>query len=118
MQASQLDRYIVIQQKDGSQNPDGSYANVWATVYSVWANVVESASNEMIRARSLYSELTAIFTIRWRSSTTDEHCGVNSKMRIIHHGQVYEILGVENVGRKQFIRIFTKKYSDQVTAYN
>ena len=120
-QTSDLRWSIVIQTKaTGTQNADGSIPNVWNNTYTVFAGVEESQSNEMVRARGMYSELAAIFTVRWFASQADGHCGVNSQMRILYENQVYEILGVENVSSpsRTWIKIYAKKYTDQTTPYN
>jgi hypothetical protein len=72
----------------------------------------------MIHARAMFSELGAIFTIRWRASATDPHCGVNAQMRVLYKNQVYEILGVTNVGRHDQIKLYCRKYGDRTTPYN
>lgn len=100
MRAGKLRNRITIEQKTETIDALGDAVNTWATVKTVWAEVLNQSGREFISAREQNSELTHLITIRYLS-------GVNSKMRVNHGGNYYNILSViDPNSRKSDLRLF------------
>jgi len=113
MNSSLLDRRITIKSQDDTILGAGFRKQVW-TEYktNLAAAIAPSGSYEVMKARERFSQLDAIWTIRWFKSNDDETCGINAQMRVFYKGQQYEILAVEPVGRHDAIKIYTRKFGD------
>lgn len=88
MQAGKLRHRIALQRADSVQDPQtGEIVKHWRTVDNVWAEVVPLSAREYLAARATQSETEARVVIRYRAD-------VDSRMRLIHRGEVYVIDGV------------------------
>lgn len=88
MQAGKLRHRIALQRADLIQDPhSGEMVKQWRTVDNVWAEVVPLSAREYLAARATQSETEARVIIRYRAD-------VDSRMRLIHRGEVYAIDGV------------------------
>lgn len=89
LQAGRLRHRIDIQQKVETQDPDsGALIVTWVTfAASVAAAINPVSAKELMAGQQTHSQLTTRFIIRYRS-------GVDSNMRVLHSGTVYEVDGV------------------------
>jgi len=87
MDISQLDQRITLQSRVDAENSRGenayTFANL-ATVPEMWANARPLRGREFFAAAQVQSELTAVFTIRYRSDVTET-------MRVLWNGVPYDI---------------------------
>lgn len=88
MQAGKLRHRIALQRPALTQDPQtGEMVKHWHTVDNVWAEVVPLSAREFLAARATQSETVARVVVRYRAD-------VDSRMRLIHRGEVYAIDGV------------------------
>lgn len=99
--SGKLDRRIVIEQVTETRDAYGGIVETWATFATMWAQVVPTNVNEIYNADALRAFKMTTFTVRWRE-------GLDPKMRIQFDGHAYRILGVKEVGRRDFIDILTE----------
>ena len=109
---SDLNRRITIQTMDGTLQTNGVANQTWSDWKNVWAALEPSMSYEVLKARERFSQMDALWTIRWFKTDTDQFCGVNAQMRIAYKNQIFEIIGVEPVGMHDAIKIYCKKFGD------
>lgn len=88
MQAGKLRHRITLQRADLTQDPQsGEMRKQWRTVDNVWGEVVPLSAREYLAARATQSETVARVILRYRAD-------VDSRMRLLHRGEVYAIDGV------------------------
>ena len=87
IKAGKLRHRITIQAKGMTQDPvTGEMVEGWSDLVSVWASVEPLSTREFIAASAGQSEITARIVVRYRD-------GLDSTMRAIHRGKVYEFAG-------------------------
>lgn len=107
--AGLMDRQVVIQKRTVSRDGTlGSQAVAWSTLDTVWAQVVESstASDEAMRAGVQTFARPSKVRIRWRAD-------VDTTMRISHNGQLLQILGIAELGRRQGLELACKEWAHE-----
>lgn len=88
LQAGKLRHRIEIQEAIKSKDASGSLCVEWISKYKgIPAEFYPSSVKEFIASKSEHSVISARFVIRYRSD-------INSSMRIICRGHIYNILGV------------------------
>lgn len=96
MQSGKLDRLVTLQSLVPTTNVTGESVNGWADFATVWASKVETPqakSKEDYQALQLTEQLATIWQIRYRA-------GVNTRMRLVSEGVVYEIVNVGEITRR------------------
>lgn len=101
MHAGKLDRRIVIQLKSLSQNAYGEAIETWADLAEVFAQYLTGGGNERFSSAQVYAETQGRFRIRWRADITPQH-------RIVFDGKEWDILAVDEIGRKEGLEIKVK----------
>lgn len=88
MRAGKLRHRITIQKTGMTQDPvTGEMVTGWTEFAKAWASVEPLSVKEFIASEAGQSEVTARITLRHRA-------GLDSTMRILHRGKVYNIQGV------------------------
>lgn len=100
-QAGKLDRRVTIEQVVETRDAYGGIIETWSTFAVMWAQVMPTNANEIYNADALRAFKMTTFTIRWRE-------GLDPKMRIQFDGHTYRIVGLKEVGRRDFIDILTE----------
>lgn len=99
--AGKLDRRIALQEKTASKDALGGLTESWVTIANVWAQYLTGGGSERFSSAQIYAETQARFRIRWMASITPEH-------RIVYDGKEWDILSVDEIGRKEGIEIKAK----------
>jgi len=111
MRFSQLDRKIDLRRITSSTQDDyGQPVNTTADT-SVWAQVIYAGSaSESKKAFQIFPQRSVTFIIR-HPNPTDAGGGINIAQddTIIFETREYEILGFEEIGRRDGLRIFCKE---------
>ena len=96
----QLDRRILIQNRTVVRDALGGEIVTWVDFATLWATVRRTGAREQYLSGSNREQasVNAVFRIRYRSD-------LDATMRVIHDGSPYDILGVEEVGRKRHLDI-------------
>lgn len=88
MQAGRLRHRLQLQQLQAVQDTDdGTVAEAWADVDTVWAEIVPLSGRELMAAASVQASVNTRITIRWRE-------GVVPTMRGLHQGEIFNIKAV------------------------
>ncbi|MCO6358550.1 phage head closure protein [Roseivirga pacifica] len=89
------DRRITIQQNTAVQNSDGQPIEGWSDLYAnVPAKRIYGSGGEKEDSGQLVPHQLADYEIRYASSIT-------TNCRVVEAGQVYEVLSVQEIGRRQ-----------------
>lgn len=73
-----------------------------------WAKYAPVSDRERIAAKEVAAEYTARFTIRWSQSVRQ----VNPTWWVTYEGRDYDIAGVKEVGRREYIEITASARTD------
>jgi SPP1 family predicted phage head-tail adaptor len=102
-----LDRRVSLYRPVVSIDDYGGEALTWEKVAEMWAGVsyTDTGSDERALAAQETAVQRLIFTVRYAAT-----CGrVGEKMKIEYEGQDYDILTVQEIGRRQFLKIATER---------
>lgn len=99
--AGQLDRRIIIEQNSQTIASDGSLTDSWSTFATVWARKITTTKKEIFDQFQRIAEKHITWEIRHRSDVT-------VKMRINAEGEIFDIVGVQEIGRKKGLFLFTE----------
>lgn len=105
-----LDRRITVQTPTGVTQADGSVSTTWSVHSQPWARAVSAlgARSQEAAAANRWND-PHVFTIRYDATITTRH-------RIIHAGQIYEIVGLgeePGTARFTFLRVIGSRYDPQ-----
>ena len=101
MRIGKLDRRIVIEQQVTAKDDWNYDYTTWTTYATVWANKMDKGVTEREEVDRQTALTRTQWTMRYRST-------VNSTMRILYNSQYYYIVGVEEIGRREGLRVFTE----------
>jgi SPP1 family predicted phage head-tail adaptor len=95
-----LDRRVLLESRTDSQDSTGEVIVSWVELATVWAKKEDETigSGEEYRDSKLTSEQRSFFTIRYRAD-------VNTLLRLTYDGLVYDIMTVNEVGRRKFLKL-------------
>lgn len=107
--AGRLDRRLTILR--GSKSKDGYNADVltWAPIASVWAMAIPVQDAERLRAGEVLGARSYRFTIRYSSTVAL----VDHRDRLRYDGALYDINGVKEVNRREFLEITATARSEK-----
>lgn len=100
-----LDRRIIIQSPTETRAANGEVLESWATLATVWAGVKypkSMGSDEGIEQGRFTATTPVEFTIRFRSDVT-------TKMRISYQGGYFQIARINEIGRRDMLKLVTEK---------
>lgn len=100
MNVGKLDRKIIIQSYPTSKDNGGELTGSWTTYLTTWAKVTDKSSTENMVEGTQPMTTTRTFTIRYRT-------GLTNGMRISYNSQYWQITGMMEIGRKEYIDIQT-----------
>lgn len=97
--AGELDRRVTIRRATTTRDGYGQQINAWADAGSVWAKVDWVNDGEKWRAGELGVDLAARVTVRYSPGL------VARQDRIAIDGEDYEVAGIKQIGRRQWLEI-------------
>ena len=104
MKIGKLDRRITIQRATLTLNDYGERAETWGTLATVWAEVqYKVGGGESLQSDQVFSEQRVHFIIRYSSDVSS----VRPSDRVSYNGNIYQIEGVQEIGRGEGFRIVT-----------
>lgn len=104
MQAGKMDKKIDIQRSTYEVNEYGTPVYTWTTFATVRAQVLQSGSEEFIRAYGASEETVTIFRIRFVS-------GVSTANRIIYKGKQLDIKEITEIQRRRGLELRTLSFN-------
>lgn len=84
-----------------AQDTFGQPLETWSTLATVWANKRDVAASERVSAHREVSTLASVWTIRHLS-------GLTAKNRLQHDGLNYDITGIRELGRREYLELLTE----------
>lgn len=88
LDTSKLRHVVSIQEKVYVQDSSGDMIHSWVDVWpTVFANIEPLSAREFIASSTIESKVVARITIHFRD-------GLDSSMRIVHNGKMYNIEGI------------------------
>jgi SPP1 family predicted phage head-tail adaptor len=100
-----LDRRIVIQSASRTADVYGQTVPSWSTYATVWAALDNKAASSAV----LQEQETSTNRVTWRVRSSTETRAVTPKYRISYGGDIYNILAVQEVGRKHELHFITER---------
>lgn len=109
MRASKLRNRVTVYQSVSTPSPMGGSGNTtWTPTRVLWASFEPLSVKDIISAQAADSETIARCVLRYRTD-------INSKMRIKHRGQMYEIDGdplPDNDSGLEYITLMLRSVKD------
>ncbi|WEJ14222.1 phage head closure protein [Sinorhizobium prairiense] len=93
-----LDRRISIERETETVKPSGSVAKAWATVATVWAEIVQQTASEFLTGFGEAENGTMIFRVRWIP-------GLTTADRVTYAGKVYDLKEITELGRRDGLEL-------------
>ncbi|HWJ88516.1 MAG TPA: phage head closure protein [Pelagibacterium sp.] len=106
--AGSLDRRIALERYGVTRDEWNNPIEGWAELAKVWAEKRDVSDTERLRGAEVGSTLTTRFVIRWNKKVTD----LNTKDRLTCDGLIYGVVGVKELGRREYIEITAAARSD------
>lgn len=95
-----FDRRITIQTSAETQDSFGEADITWSTFAHCWAEKLDVGGRERFQTSGKQAEVDAVFRIHYQS-------GITHKMRVYYNGSAYNILYINELGRKQYLELRT-----------
>jgi SPP1 family predicted phage head-tail adaptor len=108
MNAGTLDRRLTLLQWDTSINAIGGVIESWSFYRYSWGRWLPTSGKEFIAAQTRIAELDGVLRMRYRTD-------IPTTWRILCDGDVYEVISVQTVGRRDAIDIMLKSVPDTET---
>ena len=90
MDAGRLDKRIIIERLEATEDEIGQPVEAWIPTYSVWAAIEPLQGREYLAAMAVQAERTVRIRIRYLP-------GIVSTMRVVYQGRVFAIQSVINL---------------------
>jgi SPP1 family predicted phage head-tail adaptor len=100
MKAGQLDRVITVQSFASVPDSWGTPVPTWTNVATLRAHVIQSSTDEFIRAFGASDETVTVFRTRYIAGVTTSH-------RVVHDGKVHNIKEIKEIGRRKALELRT-----------
>ncbi|HEX9904627.1 MAG TPA: phage head closure protein [Propylenella sp.] len=105
MNAGDMDRRITIRSIAVVNNTRGEPIATEATfLANEPARVRQKSGRELVVSDQIQAERTTEFTVRYRA-------GFEETMRITYEGDDYDILAIEEIGRRHWLRLVTTRHA-------
>lgn len=101
MLAGNLDRTIFLDRPVVTQNGLGEEITTWVQIARRRASWRRATSNETLASAEIAATVTDIFEIRWSADTAD----LDAKCQLTYGQRIYDIVSVEEIGRREGQRI-------------
>jgi SPP1 family predicted phage head-tail adaptor len=98
MRAGKLDRKIDIERAETTLDAHGVPQEVWVNVATMRAQLVQTSTEEFIRAYGASSESVVIFRTRFLA-------GVTVADRVLYDGRAYDIKETREIGRRHGLEL-------------
>lgn len=111
MHARQLDRLVTFLRGTETQLPDLVQPKmVWADLLKVNAAVTPVSDGERLRAGESLASMKSRFVTRWSPKLAT----VDPRDRISYGGRIYDINGVKEIGRRQYLEFTASARAERV----
>jgi SPP1 family predicted phage head-tail adaptor len=101
-QASQAQHYIYIQTLVSTTDEEGGFSEQWTSGSAIPAAIIPLQARQVMQYKSINVDATHLIKVRGRTTIAEES-------RILFGSRVFEILTVENIQERNFIKVITCK---------
>jgi SPP1 family predicted phage head-tail adaptor len=102
MLAGPLDRRITLERFTATRDArSGEQVKTWAPIATVWASRRRATARETLAAAEIAAEVSDVFEIRYE----DEWADLGPLDRLMFEGRTYQIASVDEIGRREGLRI-------------
>ena len=101
-----LDRRIQIGSYTEAKNDSGENLRTWSYGSEIWAQLQPDGGREQLEAEQKVGLIDAIFLIRYRA-------GITQRNLVKYNSENYDILAIEEVDRKRYLKLITKKKDNE-----
>ena len=109
-QAGRRDRYITIKQITNTQDSYGQPVVDLVTATNWWAEVIyKGSAKESFTAHQTHPEKDVTFVTQHTNPTGSGGFDLREDDIITYNGETFDILGIEELGRRDGLRIFAKR---------
>lgn len=99
-----MDRLVTVQQYTANRSSDtGAEAPTWATLLTTPAYMKIGGGNESVLGDRRENTANVTWTIPYDFNITQ----VTEKMRVVYNSENYNIIQVEEIGRRQHLKLYT-----------
>jgi|GEM_PF-969269 len=100
--STRLRHYIDVQSLDHTPDGAGGFTDAWTKAWSEWASVNPLKADQVFEYRSKNVHATHLIKVRGYSQLSELN-------RILFDGRTFEVLTVENLQERDFIKLATCK---------
>lgn len=105
MNIGSLDRRIEIQGASDTVNDYGERTKTWVKLTNIWAAIErKDSATERNSGEQIISLQSIVFIVRYSSTVN----GYDKNNRILYGGKYYNIIAIQEIGRKDQLRIITE----------
>jgi head-tail adaptor len=102
MRAGKLDRLVTLEARTFVRDTrTGEQVETWAPLGDVWAEKLEGHVLERYTGTQKIAEATRGYRMRWANALLD----LTSDGHRLIHGQVWNVLGVQEIGRREGVLV-------------
>ena len=98
MRAGKLDKSITIERFASTIDDFGTETEAWATVATMRAQVIQSSTEEFLKAFGTTPERAIVFRIRHRD-------GLALADRVVYAGRAYDFKEIKELGRREGLEL-------------
>ena len=98
MRAGRLDREITIQAFSSTVDEYGTPVEAWNDFATVRAQIIQTSTEEALRAYGETDALAVVFRIRWLAGVTTDH-------RVVYEGKNLNIRETKEIGRRKGLEL-------------
>mgnify|MGYP003116256247 CR=1 FL=1 len=105
MNIGALDRRVTLQEPDSTVNDYGERTVIWKTYATVWAAIERKPSASQ---RNSGEQLVSFQSVTFMIRNSSQVALLSPSYRISYDSKIYEILGVQELGRNEQLRVITE----------
>ena len=107
MNRGKMDRRVTLRFSVPVRNATGESTDVWVNSRTVWAQWLPQSGREFYAALARNSEITGIFRMAYFAD-------VESRWQLIYGDDLFEVVYVQEVGRKDYIDVIVRAVNQTV----
>lgn len=110
--SGKLDRRITIEQRAVILNDFGEEIETWTTAGQLWAEKKHERATERFAAQQRYATAEVSFKVRWFPLIPTVTAALDD-YRLFYEGREYNILGIDELGRREAAHIVCSSRTDK-----
>ncbi len=112
MRSGRLDRRITIERRTVAQNSFGEENETWSNAGELWAEKRHERVLERFASQQRYASAEVAFRVRWFPLIPTVTAALDD-YRITYEGREYNILGIDEIGRREGAHVVCVSRTDK-----